>query len=197
MKTMRIEEIRDGYFTWLVNLIRPETLDFDYFHLCSYLSDIKFELPDKHHTMDVNRITDALDLRADFIGYLSECDVYVPVGTDKHFFNQTTPSVFEVLVALARRIERDIMYDNEKGDRTHKWFWIMMDNLDLTRARDNGWYKEYEDFVSEKIDIWMHHKFGSNGKGSLFPLDNPNIDQTKLDIWSQMTNYLSEKGDDI
>lgn len=38
-------------------------------------------------------------------------------------------------------------------------------------------------------------KFGPDGRGCLFLLKDPNIDQTKLDIRSQVTKYLSERGD--
>lgn len=179
---MKTEEIHRQYFEWLYSQVEHD--EYACFRsLCLDLHRMIFVIPSKHVTMDINRVVDAYDMRSNFIESLAEQGVHVPIGGK--LFDPIKPTVFEVLVALARRIESDIMYDAEKENRTYKWFWLMISNLGILCPDDR----------KDIVNTWMCRKFDPDGTGSLFPLQNPSIDQTRLDIWSQMTNYFSERGD--
>lgn len=196
MKTMTIKKVQEKYFNWLIGIIYPfsDKELFKYKNLCEVLDSIEFRLPSKHDTSDVKRILDAMDIRYDFIGYLASEGVYIPIQDCRNMFKNNKPSVFEVLISLARQIK----YNDEYN--TSNWFWIMIANLRINLIKDDVFEKEpkeYKEIIEIVIDRWMYRKFNSDGEGSLFPLKDTDIDQTKLDIWSQMEAYLAERGDYI
>lgn len=134
--------------------------------------------------LDGDRAKDGLALRkmfTEFFGYnelkLGKCNV------------------LEMLVALAMSCEDNIMHDNKLGDRTYVWFWLMLDNLGITGTRftdkfmDNG----AELIVRQKVKFMLDRRYKNDGVGSLFKCVNfvPNF--AKLDIWKQLTNFMTEK----
>ena len=92
------------------------------------------------------------------------------------------------MVALAKRIETNIMCDDDYGDRTSKWFWIMMDNLGLGRMTNR---KFNEGRFEEIVDVLLYHKYTYQGVGGLFYVENPKRDMRETEIWFQMHWYLS------
>ena len=60
-------------------------------------------------------------------------------------------SVFEVMVALAMRIEADIMHDTEYGDRTSLWFGHMIASLGLAECNDANYDEAYVSSVLERF----------------------------------------------
>lgn len=71
-----------------------------------------------------------------------------------------------------------------------KWFWIMMENMGLTRYDDEHF--DVDD-VNRIVDIWLERRFGSDGMGSPFPLQHPFEDQRQIELWQQMQNYVNER----
>ena len=93
-------------------------------------------------------------------------------------------SVLEMLIALASRIDNDIMWDGEK-DRTADLFWEMVDNLDMD-------YDDVDD-ICVKLGIFLDRKYDVNGLGGIFPLRKGAFeDQRNVEIWYQMQSYLME-----
>ena len=93
--------------------------------------------------MDENRAIDGLELRTDFEyetgEYLDKTSGLMPKCT-----------VFEMLAALAIRCESQLMYNPSLGDRTSKWFFEFLDNLNLnTHSRVNNTIaKDINDYPS-------------------------------------------------
>lgn len=146
----------------------------DYTPLIMDLSDIEFVW---NHPMDENRAIDGLELRSDFEYETGE---YL----DKNSGLMPKCSVFEMLAALSIRCEDQLMYNSSLGNRTSKWFFEMLDNLNLDKnSKVND--KIAEDIVS----------------GDAFPLKNSRIDQKNEQIWKQLSAYLNENylddGDDL
>ena len=169
-------DILDDYYEYLLDMMRFSLPEHRYFGvLLRDLFETPFEwvLP-----MDENREIDGFDLRRE---YLFDQGIDISnTWTDK-------VSVLEVLIALSRRIEIEIM--GEPGnDHIERWFWIMLKNLGVL-MRDNIYD---HDFVMHKLDIWMGRNFNANGKGSIFPLRKAKTDQRDIDIWYQMQAYLNE-----
>ena len=79
------------------------------------------------------------------------------------------------------------MDDPDVGDRTSKWFWLMMENMGLGFMSDNVFDK---DEAIEKIDIFLDRRYKRNGEGGLFTIKNPRRDLRKVEIWYQMCWYL-------
>jgi hypothetical protein len=161
------------YFKWLVNKVNAKSEDVPLLH---FLFTEEFWW-DPSIPTDSSRAEDGIDLRA---LYFDE--------TDEDFDLDEPCTVLEMLIALALRIERDIM--GEPGyDYPERWFWTMIKNLGLSDER-GGLFSE--NYCSNVIENWLSRKYDSNGYGGLFPLKYPHSDQRKIPIWDQMSAYLNE-----
>ena len=139
--------------------------------LVSALAEVEF-VP--RHPMDENRAEDGLELRNDFEYETGE---YL----DKSSGLMPSCTFFEMVAALAIRCESQIMRNSDIGDRTSKWFFEFLGNLDLL-GRD-------EKDVDEIFDICEAFMAG---KKDMFPLKKRGIKQSNEQIWKQLTAYLNE-----
>lgn len=122
--------------------------------------------------MDRNRVQDALAFRRRFI----LIDLGHPVG------------VLEVMVALAERLETDIMSGTVDHDRTAEWFWSMFECLGLLDSSDEVYDERYVDGV---LSRFINRKYSKNGRGGLFSVNDPSIDMREYELWFQAALYLN------
>lgn len=171
--------MNEAYYHWLVSLIGDEYITVNYQKLLWKLYSVAYiwELD-----YDQCRAADGLYLRRDFIRETG-CQLFDIDGS------RWPCSVLEMMVALARKAEEDIMYDPDMGDRTRTWFWTMLSNLGLDIYDDYNWY---EDEVDRILDVFLHRRYASNGSGGPFPVHLQNIDLRSTDLWMQMNKYLEE-----
>lgn len=141
-----------------------------YQYLVSALTNVEFVW---RHPMDENRAEDGLELRDDFEYETGE---YL----DKSSGLMGPCTFFEMLAALAIRCENQLMRNLSMGDRTSKWFFEFLDNLDLLdeNLRENEIIDIAEDFMDGNIDM--------------FPLKNKGIVQKNEQIWKQLAAYINE-----
>lgn len=128
---------------------------------------------------DKNRIEDGLELRIDFLRESG-------VEREQEWWDSPC-SVFEVLVALAKRacFITDTPVD--------EWFWRFITNLGLYDYRDR--ISRVERILIDRIlETWILRLYDSSGYGGLFPMREPNEDQTKLEIYYQMNRYFDDQG---
>ena len=169
---------RRHYFEWLLDQTRCRFVKTDDYRLLLeylYLREFTWTIP-----FDSHRADNGLGLRYEFAseyGYLDE---------------DRPCTVLEVLIALARDWEHEIVYDFHKGDRSAQWFWTMINNLGLLDYPD--WSFE-EDIVDEIINIWLERRFEKNGNGSPFLVKVVNRDQRRIELWLQLQDYLLENTD--
>ena len=168
----------EEYFEWLCSIIFDKEHGKQYTKVLKALHRTDFVY---HVGRDSNRAKDGVELRLEF-GYENKC-----VFTDDEL-NQGPCTLLEMMVALAKRIETNIMCDDDYGDRTSKWFWIMMDNLGLGRMTNR---KFNEGRFEEIVDVLLYHKYTYQGVGGLFYVENPKRDMRETEIWFQMHWYLS------
>lgn len=171
--------MNDAYFCWLVGLIGDEYIERNYQKLLSklYSTEYVWELD-----YDGNRAADGMFLRNIFA---KEMGIVLDFGD----WNERC-SMLEMMIALARKAEDDIMYNPDYGDRTGYWFWTMIQNLGLD-IYDDGYFFENE--VDRILDIFMHHRYAKNGsEGGAFPVRTKTQDLRKTDLWWQMNSYLEE-----
>ena len=164
----------DEYFNWLIGIVEPVDPDGSYYMLLRRLFDTVYFY---EFEMDANRAHDGLGLRGRFA-----TETGIMLDTD------LPCTVLEMMVALAVRIEQDIMYIPNKGDRTYIWFWVMIDNLGLLRMTDDN----YDDVVVQAIIFnFMNHMYEVDGEGGLFYVPG-RTDMRDVEVWYQMQQYLNE-----
>lgn len=174
----------DKYFEWLcakIGIKDVKKSDYKTLLIALYLKKFYFMNP-----MDDNRAEDGKELR---LLYLEE--EKLPKGTS---VPDEQCRLLELFVGFAMRIERDILHDDKKGDRTSKWFWEMMKNLGLEYYRDSYILGEghHEAEIDHILDVFLDRKYQKNGKGGLFPLRHTKKNQREVELWYQMVEYCNE-----
>lgn len=159
------------YFKWLCSIVDagPESNYRGRHRLLYFLFTKEYEWIIPH---DENRAGDALVLRNEFANDIPG-----------------DPKCLEVMVALAHRMETEIMDDPIAGDRTARWFCDMLKALDIYDMTDDKFDPEYACII---IDRWLSNSYEPNGYGSLFILNNCKQDAREMEIWYQMQWYLNE-----
>lgn len=174
---MNIEPLDELYFTWLysqVETVEAANPSRTYWRILKILfaKEFLWIIPN-----DDNRAEDGKDLRHEFI----RCEGLEDV--DSHWM-ELGCSMLELLIALSRRLAFE---DDGEPDR---WFWELMENLDLERYNDAAFIPEEEiDQILDEV-IWRTYK--RNGVGGLFPLKKTNDDQRENELWYQLSAYILE-----
>jgi len=130
---------------------------------------------------DGNRVEDAKELRFEFIKERE--DGYY----DKDWMEEDC-SFIEILIVLSR------MAAFETDGDPYVWLWTMLDNLKLRTFVDDQYNIDTEEMIDNVLDTVIQRKYNADGSGGLFPLREPDKDQTKIEIWYQMATYLLEQG---
>lgn len=176
---------------------RSGTLDDLYFEwLYEQIADIDTTDPRKTHwrlmrtlyceefvpriANDDNRAQDGLELR-DLFSFEEE------VFFDSYW--DTLPcSIFEMLIALARRMEF------EGGRSVEHWFWVFIHNMgmgDWDDTTPTHFLNRCTYLAAKKLNNREYTYYGRNG--GLFPLNHPQEDQREVELWYQMAAYLREE----
>lgn len=103
-----------------------------------------------------------------------------------------TPTVLEVLCTLAVECEDQLMHNDDYGNRTTQWFWIMLYNLGVNIYDDEHYSDKIAEKVEERVDIFLDREYDYNGEGNIWTVNNPYYDMTRAPIWEQMNWYLTE-----
>lgn len=178
--------MREDYFDWLYSLVMGR--DDSYTVLCEFLDSIEFSYI---HPMDGNRYEDGINMR-----YRYSFDTGIPKSAIARELDNQPCSVFEMMVALAVRIEEDMMETVEDGDRTGIWFKDMIKSLTLDDMTNR---KFDEERAGKVVDSFLLRRYLRNGRGGLFTIQDPPDDLRKVEIWYQAMWYLNDimKGEKV
>lgn len=184
----RTDNIETEYFTWLyrqVGAVSDPNPAHSHIILAEALHREDFRW---HIHNDDNREADAIELRSEFIDETG----LQPTSS----FMDERASVFEVLIALSRRMDYEIS-GGDDPDGPLEFFWIMIANLGLFSYTDEVYLGEVgiRDEVESILDTFLSRSYNFDGDGGLFPLRNPRKDQRKTEIWYQMSAYILENYD--
>ena len=179
-------EVQKDYYIWL---IEESGLAENYSMLGNKLHRTPFVwMIDR----DGNRAEDGKTLR-----YLYSCERnFVGEEAEKVDEYLCGPcSLLEFLVALARRIEIDIMAEGGVDDRTSEWFEDMLDNLGLLEFDDKHYEENRVDYI---LNRFMSRKYDENGNGNIFKNTEKGRDKggphfRNLEIWSQAQAFSVDK----
>ena len=176
-------EIVNEYFEWMYHLVcndeKYNKLSFR--KLLYFLYSVDF-FPQIE--MDENRRIDGINFRYRFGYENGYSDEYI-----KRYLDTKECSILEMMLALAYRVEEQIMADISYGNRTGQWFWVMIVNLGLGQMDDAKFDKGYCTYV---IDTFLQRRYLDNGKGGLFVVNHPRRNMQDVDIWCQFMWYLDE-----
>ena len=164
------------YFRSICQLVYDGRYGQSYDKLFEYLYSREFYWFDKIPLdVDRGRALDGIDLRYRY-------------GCSNDYIDEPC-SVLEMIIALAIRIENQIMTSFEEGNRTGQWFWLMITNLGLNRLDDDNFNEETAEWF---VNRFLERDYADNGEGGLFVVENPFKSMTEVDIWTQANWYLSE-----
>jgi hypothetical protein len=93
-----------------------------------------------------------------------------------------------MMIALAIRVEENIMDDPDIGDRTSQWFWEMIVNLGLGGMSDRHYNKT---LVNEAIERLLYREYEPDGRGGLFRVRGCEYDLRDVEIWCQFNYYIN------
>lgn len=165
------------YFEWLKDIVSVDEM-FDNRSYMLLLKDLHSIDYISTYYLDDSRILDGIALRNQYA---------MDMCTDEP--DQGRPcSVLEMLIALSIRIENDVT-GFPTYDHPERWFWEMLDNIDLTRCTDEYYSSDY---VRQQVDNWMNRRYTAKGVGSIFPLQKYVADQRKKSTWDQAMLYLQQ-----
>ena len=163
---------KQTYFNRLYKTVFPEGNSVEPVRSYRKVCKVMFNTPFRYSIyLDKNRFEDGLSYR-------------YRLG-----FESTEPcNVFEMLVALAVRMEEDIMSDPRFGDRIPQWFFSMIGSMGLAQYDDKVFDEEK---VENLIETFLNRKYAKNGKGGLFTFRHKTIlDPREVEIWDQMQWWL-------
>ena len=171
------------YFDWMYNLVCDGTYNrrLSYQKLLTHLHNREFYYI---LDMDGNRASDGVDLRYRF-AYENNYEYAIIT----RYLDDRECSVLEMMVALAIRCEEDNMGDPDIGNRTGKWFFVMLESLGLESMTDDVFDERYTDDV---VNRFLDRKYKRNGEGGLFTTTDRRRDMRAAEIWYQMCWYLDD-----
>lgn len=128
---------------------------------------------------DDNRVQDGIDLRSEFLDIRGGGEI-----------NLSGATFLEVLIALSRRMA----FIADGGHRSSQWAWVLLKNVRLHKFSD-PLTPQRAARVDEILHDLVWRNYSPDGRGGFFPLQSPDVDQTKIEIWHQLNAYVSEMTD--
>lgn len=183
MKRISIDQYKGwrefDYYQWLLEKVNCRKAE-NYTKLLRVLHDIPFEwsVP-----MDKNRALDGMELRFDYI----DDDKIDSYEYNPYEVENVPCSCLEMMIALAEKFCFDVIGEHYKT--TAEWFWLMIDNLEISKYTDEHFDEED---IKEKINKMIKRQYDKKGNGSMFPIHDNGIDQRKNELWYQLCAWFDE-----
>ena len=157
------------YYEWLVSQIHIPNGK-DYGDLFTRMHNLEFvwTVPN-----DDNRVQDGADLRYEF------------ADDRKHEIDLPAVTFLEVLIGLSRRTAFTA------GGEADRWAWRLLKNIRLTKM-STPLTEERSQMIDDILDSVIWRTYAADGRGGFFPLNQPQEDQRKIEIWYQMNKYVIE-----
>lgn len=174
MTRRRKPRLPEDYLRWLEPQLQDENPDRSYWELLNLMFERSFDVV---IDMDANRVHDGLDLRVNFAReHRYRLEIMQPLGAG---------TFLEVLIGLSRRMAF------QAGGQAPGWAWILMENLGLHRMTD-PLSQQKRRKAQEIMEVAINRNYAPDGNGGFFPLSWPDEDQTRVQLWYQMSAYIEE-----
>lgn len=168
--------MRQKYYQWLISLIGDQYHERYYSQLIGDLNATEFIF---QTNLDENRAVDGIDLR---VRYTDKEEIMLG---DNLYPLDGPCTVFEMMVALACRVEQEVLDDGGASD----CFWGMIKSLGLYK-NDN--YNYDHNLTVAVMEQFLNRTYRADGKGGLFTLKKPREDLRNVQIWDQAMWYYSQ-----
>ena len=176
---MSAEDLDERYLTWLysqVANVKTRAKAHTYWSLFRQLHKTIFVALVSH---DENRIADAREMKYEFLGENED-------ERGDLDWMRSPCSMLELLIILSRFLAF------EMDDPADIWFWHLIEELDFERFNDREYDSHAEEAIGEILNRVIWRTYEPSGKGGLFPLNHPDRDQRKVELWYQLNAYLLE-----
>jgi len=170
------------YYRWLKNHVQKDPWHNEYTYLLdeAWKNDFTYFIPH-----DENRAADGLELRKTFVK---------ETGLDLYGVDLGACRMLEFLIGLSIRMNENF-YDWDYPKQVPIYFWQLMSNLGLDKYTDSYIMEMPNSSTDEICDIFRilnERRYTFDGQnGGLFPLDHPESDQTLVEVWYQMMEYMN------
>lgn len=171
------EPLENLYFNWLYNKVCDSSArspSLKYVNLLRELHSIEYTWI---VLGDDNRAQDGCDLRMEFIHESG-------LEPEDSWLSQSC-SVLEMLIALSRQA------GFQTDDPLKDWFWVMMDNLNLSEFTDAR--RHNSSLIRDIVENFIWRTYDPTGEGGLFPLEYAESDQRQVEVWYQLSAFLYER----
>lgn len=165
------------YLTWLLSIVHVND---DYRYLMTSLLSVPFEWSVEN---DANRNDDGLELREQYFG--------VPTDIFGLEHGDEICSVLEMMIALASRMEHEVVGDPDGDDNTFRWFWSMIETMGLSEVTNDVYDEKYVHYIIQNV---MDRKYDFDGSGGLFYVPYAEFDMRSTELWVQAMWYLNQFG---
>lgn len=169
------DSLAEDYLRWLAPQIREaeDAPDKEFWGLLKLMRDKEFFEVVKY---DDNRIEDGFDIRREFLR---------EVGVSPFDVRMGPCSFLEVLIGLSRRLAF------AAAGTAPGWAWTLVSNLELHKMSDPlSAYKRRK--ANDILEACIFRTYQPDGQGGFFPLGWPSEDQRQVELWYQMSAYISE-----
>lgn len=103
------------------------------------------------------------------------------------------PTVLELLATLAVECEDKIMHNDDFGNRTTQWFWMMLYNLGVNIYDDIHYTDRTAEEIDDRVNIFLDREYDYYGEGGIFTVNNPYYDMRSAPLWEQLNWELNEE----
>ena len=170
--------VRVLYFKWLLDKLDKKMVK-KYSSLLFHLYKDTF-MENERVPRDVNRARDGVGLRTKFIGANGFGD------SELENLKYDDCSWLEMLIGLSEKIDDQMMFDMNIGNRTNKWFWLIIEQMDLDKFDDKHYIY---DNVKRKLNRFVRRDYENGGKNGIFKCRK---DVREVEIWYQMMEFFIE-----
>ena len=171
------EPLEETYFNWLyskvVQVQGVNTPSNNYYNLLRSMHSTEFVWL---LSGDDNRAADGIEVRVEFMRQANY--------TNDPSWIESPCSVLEMFIAFSRRAS----FETEPSSR--EWLWAFFQNLGVDEFTDAR--LGLKTITEEILDRLIWRTYDEDGNGGMFPLNDPQHDQRKIEIYSQFCEWLIE-----
>lgn len=179
-----VKGIKSLYFRWLLEKLNPKKVK-EYSSLLMELFEETFT-ENPLAPMDVNRARDGVALRKH---YINSCPFLGDGSLEALKYDEC--SWLEMFLGLAGRIDDQLMFDMNVGNRTDEWFWLIIEQTGLIDMYGRQFNRQKVHNILDKLG---RREYDNDGKNGVFRCKR---DVRNVEIWYQMMEFFNENSPKI